>query len=143
MSADRIAGIGALVLGATLYALAGDSEAYLFPRIIALAIGALGLAITATSVLQRAPELPGASAAWLKTLPVFAVFLAYRWTMETLGFYVSAFAAFLVIVWIYAPEPFSARAAAVRVAISAAFILAIYALFSLLLNVQAPRGILL
>ena len=143
MSADRFAGIGALVLGVTLYALAGDSEAYLFPRIIALVIGALGLAITAGSVLQRAPQLPDASAAWLKILPVLAVFLAYSWTMEALGFYVSAFAAFLVIVWIYAPEPFSARVAAVRVAISAAFIAAIYALFSVLLNVQTPRGILL
>ena len=63
--------------------------------------------------------------------------------METFGFYSSAFAAFLIIVWLYAPEPFSYRTASKRIAISAVFTVAIFALFSLLLRVQTPRGMLL
>ena len=63
--------------------------------------------------------------------------------MESLGFYVSAFAAFLTIVWLYAPEPVSTPVVAKRLAISAAFVAAIFVLFSVLLNVQTPRGILL
>ena len=63
--------------------------------------------------------------------------------METFGFYSSAFAAFLIVVWLYAPEPFSYRTASKRIAISAVFTLAIFALFSLLLRVQTPRGMLL
>ena len=146
MSQDRIAGSAALVLGITLYALAGESEAYLFPRSIALAIGLLGLVIagsTLTSMVRPAADRPGASSRWLAVLPVLAVFVAYRFTMEALGFYVSAFAAFLIIVWIYAPEPVSPPVAAKRLAISAAFIAVIFVLFSVLLNVQTPRGLLL
>ncbi|NNC65058.1 MAG: hypothetical protein HKN84_09755 [Gammaproteobacteria bacterium] len=143
MNQDRIAGIGALALGATLYALAGESEAYLFPRSIALAIGILGLMIAGSSLTGIIQPAAGGSRRWLRVLPALAVFVAARFVMEPLGFYVSAFAAFLTIVWIYAPEPASARAAATRVAISAAFIAAIFVLFSVLLNVQTPRGLLL
>ncbi|NIW24586.1 MAG: hypothetical protein GWN29_08495 [Gammaproteobacteria bacterium] len=146
MSPDRIAGIGALVLGVVLYALAGESEAYLFPRSIALAVGMLGLVIagsTWTQLLRPAQTMLSVGRAWLKVLPALAVFIAYRLTMESIGFYVSAFAAFSLIVWIYAPEPVSSRAAAKRLGISAAFIAAIYVLFSVLLNVQTPRGLLL
>ena len=112
MSHDRIAGIGALVLGAALYTLAGDSESYLFPRNIALGIGALGLAIVAAAVIGMRPPTTatgGTGRTWLKVLPALAVFVAYALTMESLGFYASAFAAFLIIVWIYAREPVSYR----------------------------------
>lgn len=146
MSQDRIAGIGALVLGAALYALAGESEAYLFPRNIALAIGLLGIVIagsTLTGMIRPAAAKASTGRGWLKVLPALVVFAAYRFTMESVGFYVSAFAAFLIVVWIYAPGPVSARVAATRVAISAAFIAAIFVLFSVLLNVQTPRGLLL
>ena len=94
-------------------------------------------------LLRPEPNMLSANRTWLKVLPALAVFVVYRLTMESIGFYVSAFAAFLIIVWIYAPEPVSARVAAKRVAISAAFIAAIFVLFSVLLNVQTPRGMLL
>ena len=146
MSHDRIAGIGALVLGAALYTLAGDSESYLFPRNIALGIGALGLAIVAAAVIGMRPPTTvtgGTGRTWLKVLPALAVFVAYALTMESIGFYASAFAAFLIIVWIYSREPVSPGVAARRLGIAAAFVAAIFLLFSVLLNVQTPRGLLL
>ncbi|MDH3420479.1 MAG: tripartite tricarboxylate transporter TctB family protein [Gammaproteobacteria bacterium] len=146
MNTDRLTGFGALLLGIVLYSLAGDSEAYLFPRFIAVAIGLLGAVIAAATfsrVLLPTASTSGAGRAWLKSLPVLAVFIAYRWAMETFGFYSSAFAAFLIIVWLYAPEPLSYRTASKRIAISAVFTVAIFALFSLLLRVQTPRGMLL
>lgn len=146
MSTDRITGISTLVLGIVLYSLAGDSDAYLFPRLIAIAIALLGIAVagsTFTGALRSIGSAAGASRAWLKILPALAVLIAYRWAMEMIGFYAAAFVAFLTIVSIYAPEPFSYRTATKRIAISAAFVAVIFAVFSLLLRVQTPRGLLL
>lgn len=146
MSTDRFTGIGTLLLGIMLYAIAGESEAYLFPRFIAIAVGLIGIAIAASTfagMRQSTASIGSTGRAWLEVLPVLTVFIAYRWAMEAIGFYAAAFAAFLTIVWIYAPEPFSYRAATKRIAISATFTAVIFALFSVLLRVQTPRGLLL
>ena len=145
MSADRLVGIGAAVLGIALYALAGESEAYLFPRIIALAVGLLGLAIIGTTfVTDRAPATDSAAPTrgWGTVVPAIAILIGYRWALELVGFYTAAFAAFIVIVWLYAPERATARVAAKRVAISAAFVGVLFAIFAVLLRVQTPRGFL-
>jgi hypothetical protein len=76
-------------------------------------------------------------------VPVLAILVGYRWAMEYVGFYTAGFGAFLVIVWLYAPEPTTARAAAKRIAVATAFVGVIFAIFSLLLRVQTPRGFLL
>jgi hypothetical protein len=146
MSADRIAGLAGLALGVLLFALAGESEAYLFPRFTAIGIAVLGLAILASTVRASSGSTPvadNAGTTWPRIVPVLLIFIVYRWAMEAIGFYTAGFAAFLAIVWIYAPEPFSVGSAVKRIAISAAFIAVIFAVFSLLLRVQTPRGILL
>jgi hypothetical protein len=146
MSIDRLVGLGATALGILLFVLAGESDAYLFPRLIALAVAMLGLGILGSTFLGGRTAHSSASAAahgWTKLVPVLAILVAYRWAMEFVGFYTAAFAAFVVIVWLYAPEPTTARTAAKRVAISAAFVGVIFAIFSLLLRVQTPRGFLI
>lgn len=145
MSTDRLVGIGAVALGIVLYALAGESEAYLFPRFIALAIGLFGIGILASAVVTGRARSEGAARAprgWLKLLPALAILVGYRWALEFVGFYAAAFAVFLVIVWLYAPEPATLRGAAKRIAISAAFVGVLFAIFALLLRVQTPRGFL-
>ena len=145
MNSDRIVGIGTLSLATLLYWLAGNSEAYLFPRSISVAIGVLGLAILASTLrgsFQSPPVADRSMSAGLRIMPVLAVFVAYRWAMEAIGFYSAAFFAFLTIAWIYAPEPFSIPAVAKRVAVSAAFVGALFALFSWLLRVRTPGGLL-
>lgn len=146
MSVDRLVGTSAAALGILLYMLAGESEAYLFPRFIALAVALFGLAIIGSTFLGARVTRSSASSSargWTKIVPVLAILVAYRWAMEYVGFYTAAFGAFLVIVWLYAPEPTTARAAAKRIAISAAFVGVIFTIFALLLRVQTPRGLLI
>jgi hypothetical protein len=146
VKADRYVGIGAVALGVALYAMAGESEAYLFPRLIALAIGLLGLAVLGSALATAQAGSASASASargWASVLPALAILVAYRWAMEIVGFYTAAFAVFLTIVWVYAPEPVTLRLAARRVVVSAVFVGTIYAIFALLLRVQTPRGLLL
>jgi peptidoglycan/LPS O-acetylase OafA/YrhL len=148
MNADRIAGATALAAAAVLYWLgstAGSPEAYLFPRLIAIGMGALALAILASSwgpaARRRRRLMP--SIPWLGLAPALAILTAYPWVLETVGFYAAGLAAFLAIVTVYAPRSTAPGELVKRVAVSAAFIGALYAIFALLLNVQTPRGLLL
>lgn len=146
MSRDRIAGAGGLGFGVLLFWLAGESEAYLFPRITAILIAMLGAVILIATLLPASRSMPDAESPginWLRILPLLVMLVIYRWAMEIVGFYSAGFVTFLAIVWIYAPEPFSVRVAARRIVVSGCFMAAIFAIFFLLLRVQTPRGILI
>jgi hypothetical protein len=124
---------------------AGNPEAYLFPRIIAGGMGVLAIAILlATFGRLAATAVPTRVAIpWRSTIPALAIFVGYRWALEALGFYSATFAAFLLIVSIYAPDRASVRAFVTRVAVSAAFTGVLYGLFAVALRVQTPRGLLI
>ena len=148
MNADRVTGSVGLVLAAVLYWLgssASNPDAFLFPRLISIGMGLLSIAILVSTERRTTgtshPALPSFS--WITVIPVLLGFFAYPWAMETMGFYLTAFAVFLFIVSLYAPDPYSPKAIAKRVAVSAAFISVIYAIFALLLRVQTPQGILI
>lgn len=148
MSVDRMTGGVALVLAVILYWLgssASNPDAFLFPRLISIGMGLLGAAVlvSASGQTTDASRPVRISIPWRTVIPILLIFLAYRWAMEALGFYATAFAVFLFIVSLYAPDPHSPRAIAKRVAVSAAFVGVIYLLFALLLRVQTPRGILI
>ena len=145
MNKDQIVGLIGLVSGVLLYSLAGDSEAYLFPRIIAIVMAIIGLAILGSNVRKRHRSIPVSEqsrTAWFRIIPVIVLFLVYPWAMEAIGFYATGFAVFLAIVWIYAPEPDTIGIAVRRIAITFVFIITVFAIFSLLLDVQTPRGML-
>ncbi len=144
---DRIAGAAALTVAAVLYWLgssASSPEAYLFPRLISSGMAALAIAILASTwgrpAEGRQPVRP--SVPWPTLIPVLLVFVMYLWAMEAVGFYVAGFAAFVLIVSVYAPDPFSPKAIMKRVAVSVVFIGILYSIFALLLRVQTPRGVL-
>ena len=148
MNVDRVTGIVALVLAVVLYWLgssASNLDAFLFPRLISIGMGLLSIAILVSTERRTtgASHAAPPSFCWITVIPVLLGFFAYPWAMETIGFYVTAFAVFLFIVSLYAPDPYSPRAIAKRVAVSAAFISVIYAVFALLLRVQTPRGVLI
>jgi hypothetical protein len=148
MNADRVTGSVGLVLATVLYWLgssASNPDAFLFPRLISIGMGLLSIAIIVSTERRTTATSHPASPPfyWITVIPVLLGFFAYPWAMETIGFYVTAFAAFLFIVSLYAPDPYSPRAIAKRVGISAAFISVIYAVFALLLRVQTPQGILI
>ena len=148
MTADRIVGGVALIVAAVLYWLgssAGSPEAYLFPRLISGGMGLLAIALLVSTRVRPARSRPAVppSIPWRTLIPALLVFVAYLWAMETVGFYAAGFAAFLIIVSVYAPCRSSPKAIMKRVAISALFIGIIYSVFALLLRVQTPRGLLI
>lgn len=120
------------------------SEAFLFPRMIAsvmlllalwnfirasLGMARVGEGLTRQEVGVIAPGL---------CVIVLLVYVAARY----LGFYSASWLAFLSIYSLYDPASHASPAVWVkRVLITTAFLCVIYALFSLLLQVQTPRGL--
>jgi len=146
MSAPRIIAVLAILVGVGIYALASSAdnqEAYLFPRLtgvgmIVCAVALLIEKITQPLVLDKVKLVP-----WLTVAPALAIFAAYIYVAEDLGFYASAFVAFFALVSIYAPERRLLAGWIKRFTVSVLFITAMYSIFSLLLKVQTPRGILI
>ena len=148
MTASRIIAIAALALAVGLYALGhfvDSPEAYLFPRLIAIAMGLFGLALLVTTWSASASLEKDAigTVPWATLLPALVLFVLFLLVAEELGFYVSAFVAFLALVSYYAPDRVTLRGWVNRIAVSLLFTGAIYSLFGLLLKVQTPRGILI
>jgi hypothetical protein len=96
-----------------------------------LGISRVGTGLTAEVALNLAPGV--------------ALILIYVfWAAKTLGFYTASTIAFLLLFTIYDPTPItSLRGWAKRIVITAAFMAVMYALFTLLLQVQMPRGLYL
>jgi len=122
------------------------AAAYLFPRLISvfmlvmalwsltravLGISRVGTGLTAQTAINLAPG-------------VALIFVYVFWAAKTLGFYTASTAAFLLLFTIYDPTPVTnLRGWIKRIVITAAFMAVIYALFTILLKVQMPRGLYL
>lgn len=148
----RVPGIlptGAVLLLACVVAwfsfTAFPAEAFLFPRLIAVAF--LGLAVwafarTALGLARAGSGLTGALL--MRLAPGLAVMVVQIfWAAKAVGFYTSSCIAFLVILSLYDPAPRNRIGTWARqIGITLAFMAAIFVLFDLLLQVQTPRGIL-
>ncbi len=124
-----------------------DAEVYLFPRILAglmLALGLIQLLHTAREKTEP-PQKPDTGAiAWPALLPGLAVTIVFVLSLETLGFYTGSFLAFLCIVLIYGKREWSDyRAFVYKALIGGLFMLVLYGLFWKLLYVRTPQGWLL
>lgn len=119
-------------------------EAFLFPRIIAVVMLALAAwnffrAMTGVSKVGE-----GVSLDLAKTLaPGAAILLVYIFVLaKFLGFYTASFVTFVAIYAIYDPAPHTQIMSWIkRIAVALCFMAVMYGLFSLLLQVQTPRGI--
>ncbi|MFK7892396.1 MAG: tripartite tricarboxylate transporter TctB family protein [Granulosicoccus sp.] len=120
------------------------ADAFLFPRLISsvmLLLAAWNF-IRAMTGLARVGE--GISMATLKAiLPgILIMLLLVFLAAKTLGFYVASTMAFFSLFSLYDPAPHSAVTSWLkRLGVTLGFMLVIYALFSLLLKVQTPRGL--
>lgn len=142
--AERLNPIASTILGVLLYwAASGASnpQAYLFPRILAATMVVLGVAliIAEWTPIPVGPE-DSERIPWATLWPALAIFALYMAVAPQLGFYVSSALAFVAIGVIYSPMRSTARAAARCIPISVAFLIVLYAVFVLLLQVQMPRG---
>jgi len=136
-----------LLLAATVAFLSFTREpadAFLFPRLISVVM--LGLAcwnfvraVTGVSKVGAGLTLQTARA----ILPGLLVLVVYVFfAAKYLGFYLSSLIAFFVLFSLYDPAShLNMRTWVKRIIISVLFMLVIYALFTLLLKVQTPRGL--
>jgi hypothetical protein len=137
--------ISVFVTGAALYR--GKPDIYQFPILIGGAMIVLAVMMLADVVMRKragvvatvgAEPLPLASM-W----PAFAVMAGYLLLLEPLGFYTTAFVAFLTLTSVYArAAPFDPLRLALRAVYGLGFVATLYVVFALILRAQLPAGLL-
>lgn len=122
------------------------ASAYLFPRLVSslMTILALWSLVRAALGVSRAGEGVDLATALNLAPGLTLIFVYVFWAAKTLGFYTASSLAFLLLFTIYDPTPVTRiRGWALRIVITAAFMAVMYALFTLVLKVQVPRGLYL
>ncbi len=123
-----------------------DPEVYLFPRIIAIFLVFLAL-IQCALAYKRFSSTDASrqvTIAWKGLFPGLAVTVIYVLVLETIGFYVSAFFAFLLIVSVYGKRAVMHKKALIlKCGFGLILVCVLYFLFWSLLNVRTPTGWLL
>ena len=115
----------------------GHSEAYLFPRIIT----SIMLVLSVLLLIQHfyGKNHPKKTINIAKLAPFFILIIIFVLLGENLGFYLCASLMFLTICYFYYPEKKDMKKVLFFLLIGAAFMMAIYFLFTFLLKVQVPR----
>lgn len=121
------------------------ADAFLFPRLISSVMVLLAIwnFIRAATGLARVGD--GLSGKTLLNLApgVAVMLLLVYFGAKTLGFYAASFLAFVCVYSLYDPASHMALKSWLRrLLVTAVFMAVIYALFTLLLKVQTPRGLL-
>lgn len=134
-----------LAIGLAVVSFMPDVSGYKFPQMIALAIVAIAaimvlLALIAKKPLTKADEEP---VPWGSIWPLLLVLVGFLVIMERLGFFVTSFIAFFLIVMIYSPQRLGWRGAIKGGVIAAIFMAVLYLVFVSLLSVQTPQGLLI
>lgn len=142
-------GLSILALAGTVAYLSFTREpadAFLFPRLIAVVM----LVLAAWNFLRAARGLSrvgsGISMVTAKAIiPGIIVLVVYVfYAAKFFGFYLSSLIVFFILFSLYDPASHKdVRSWVKRIVVSVLFMLVIYALFTLLLKVQTPRGIFL
>ena len=123
-----------------------DPEVYLFPRIIALVLLLLAAIqmFSALKSLSTAEPNKQITIAWKGLIPGLVITVIYVLVLETIGFYVSAFLAFFLIVSVYGKRTaMDKKALILKFSIGSILVCILYFLFWSLLNVRTPTGWLL
>ena len=122
------------------------AAAFLFPQLISVFFIALALWNFTRAVLGMARVGEGVTwSAAMNFLPGLVVAIIFVFfAAKQFGFYVTSTVTFLVIYTLYDPAPLTSAASwGKRTITTALFMAVIYGLFTLLLKVQTPRGLLL
>ena len=115
----------------------GHPEAYFFPRIITSIMLFLSLLLLIQHFYGKNHPIKKINIA--KLTPFFILIIIFIILGENLGFYLCASLMFLTICYFYYPEKKDVKKVLFFLLIGAAFMIAIYFLFTFLLKVQVPR----
>ena len=115
----------------------GNSEAYLFPRIITSTMLVLSFILLIQHFYEKNHPIKKINIA--KLAPFFTLIIIFILLGENLGFNLCASFMFLTICYFYYPEKKDVKKVLFFLLIGAAFMMAIYFLFTFLLKVQVPR----
>ena len=115
----------------------GHTEAYFFPRIITSIMLFLSLLLLIQHFYEKNHPIKKINIA--KLTPFFILIIIFILLGENLGFYLCASLMFLTICYFYYPEKKDMKKILFFLLIGAAFMMAIYFLFTFLLKVQVPR----
>jgi hypothetical protein len=116
-----------------------NREAYLFPAVVA----GVMLLLSLVSLVRESLDLcvdDFQPFPFQRQLPVLLMMAGGVALIETLGMYTTAFLILLLVTYWYSPQTNARRRLLSSLAMAAGFSVAMYLLFSLLLNVQVPRG---
>lgn len=145
--AKRLTPIFCTLLGALLFwaATGADNpQAYVFPKLLAAMMVLLGIVMLVMDWGVRAGQTAKSVAIpWTKLWPVLTIFVLYMLAAQPLGFYLASWLAFAAIGIIYSPVESNLASAKRCVPISLAFLLVLYGVFVILLQVQMPKGVML
>ena len=120
------------------------ADAFLFPRLISGVMLALAAWNAARAALGLSRVGAGIALAEIRTVaPGVLVMLVYvLFAARELGFYAASFVAFVALYSLHDPAPHARASSWVRrVLVALGFMVVIWALFTLLLKVQTPRGL--
>ena len=146
MNADRLIGIGCVVLGLVLYLLGTGkdaADAYVFPNICGMVMGGLGVIMVLTAGTPETTEGGSgviSSVPWSKLWPAFVILVAYLYLAEIIGFFTSSFLTFVALGITYSAQTQYLPVTGRCIPIAFGFLAVLYALFVLLLKVQLPAG---
>ena len=115
----------------------GHTEAYFFPRIITSIMLFLSLLLLIQHFYGKNHPIKKINIT--KLTPFFILIIIFILLGENLGFYLCASLMFLTICYFYYPEKKDVKKVLFFLLIGAAFMMAIYFLFTFLLKVQVPR----
>ncbi len=122
------------------------ADAFLFPRLISSVMLILALWNFVRAALGKSKVGQGIAArVWLRIVPGILLMAAFVFfAAKYFGFYAASTAVFFLMYSGYDPAShLSVKSWRRRVIVTVAFMSVIYALFTLLLKVQTPRGIFL
>lgn len=123
-----------------------DAEVYLFPRIAAVIIALLAAALMFKVLMNRDTEevMTTPLINWKTLLPALVIGFIYLICLEVVGFYVSSFVTFFVLVAIYGKRHFlDPKRGVFKLVVATIFMIVLFLLFWNLLNVRTPTGFLI
>ena len=143
MTKDIVVGLVCFLGSVALFFSLGtidEARARTFPEVVIIIMGILAALLLIQSLTVKKIKKEIAPFPWRRFLLLFGMIVAYFFIMETVGFYLSAFLFFLAVVFVLGRTESKPIRVLPKILQAAIFTAILFLLFSVLLEVQTPRG---